>query len=48
MNNGNDMVQISRLRGILTVVLGSCVFLLIVVVVNWTVKGLFSEIMTSS
>lgn len=48
MNKGNDMVQVSRPKGIMTVVLGSSVFVLIVVLVNWTVKGLFGEVMASS
>jgi membrane protease YdiL (CAAX protease family) len=47
MANRNDAVQSSRVKSLVTVVLGSCLFILVVVVINVAVKALFGVTMGS-
>lgn len=48
MDTGNDRRHSSRLKSLVTVVLGSCVFILVVLAINMVVKTLFGVAMASS
>ncbi len=48
MHTPNDAPHSSRQKGLATVVLGSCVFVLVVLVINLVVRSLFGVAMASS
>lgn len=48
MNERNEGFRISRQKSIATVVLGSGLFMVIILLVNWVANGLFGGVMASS